>query len=145
MFQSKDGKKSLSKFRASHRDKMQELGGPRSQANKIEGKPSKEAGEIPNEENLEEQVHPGIHEEVGDLAAEHGPAHTVTINHDHEGGRHTVHSSHPDGHEQDADFENAHEAHKHAKKAAGVMDENEGEEAPAQSTGDDDYEVPGLD
>src|SRR6266705_3173983 len=35
---------------------------------------------------------------AADVAAAHGPAHSVTYTHDHEGNNHSVTSHHPDGH-----------------------------------------------
>jgi hypothetical protein len=54
------------------------------------------------------------------MAAEHGPATQLDIQHDHEGGRHTVHAAHPDGHEHDTEHASADEAHKYAADCAGV-------------------------
>lgn len=54
------------------------------------------------------------------MAAEHGPAVEVNIQHDHEGGAHHVHARHPDGHEHHSEHANADEAHKFAAEASGV-------------------------
>lgn len=54
------------------------------------------------------------------MAAEHGPATQLDIQHDHEGGRHTVHAEHPDGHSHDSEHGSADEAHKYAADCAGV-------------------------
>ena len=89
--------------------------GARAMAGEAEGKPTGE-----REEQLEEQVAPGIHDEIKQMAAEHGPAHTVHIAHDHEAGRHDVHSMHPDGHEHRATHSSAMHAHHHAMHAAGL-------------------------
>ena len=62
----------------------------------------------------------GWGEEDGEaIAGEHGPAHMVTVTHDHEAGTHHVHSEHPDGHVHESDHESAEAAHDHAKKLAG--------------------------
>jgi hypothetical protein len=53
------------------------------------------------------------------IASEHGPAHVIDIQHDHEGGRHTVHAMHPDGHEHETEHASADEAHKFAGDCAG--------------------------
>jgi len=53
------------------------------------------------------------------MAAEHGPATQLDIQHDHEGGRHTVHAVHPDGHEHETEHASADEAHKYAADCAG--------------------------
>lgn len=52
------------------------------------------------------------------VAEQHGPAHEVHIQHDHEGGMHHVHSLHPDGHEHQSQHGSAEEAHEHGKKLA---------------------------
>lgn len=70
-------------------------------------------------------------EETGDpqdgsaLAAEHGPA--VEIQIQHEGG-HKVHATHPDGHTHDTDHESASAAHKFAGELADVGGEDAGGE-----------------
>lgn len=51
------------------------------------------------------------------LAAEHGPAETVTIQHGD--GGHTVDSTHPDGHTHHSDHASAGEAAEHAKMLLG--------------------------
>jgi hypothetical protein len=53
------------------------------------------------------------------MAAEHGPATDISMQHDHEGGLHTVHAKHPDGHEHDSEHGSAGEAHQFAGDCAG--------------------------
>ena len=53
------------------------------------------------------------------VVAEHGPAHTVEMKHDHATGQHHVKSVHEDGHVHKAKFGSANEAHDHAAKMAG--------------------------
>ena len=53
------------------------------------------------------------------IAAEHGPAVEVHVQHDHEGGQHTVHAVHPDMHEHDSQHGSAAEAHRFAGDCAG--------------------------
>lgn len=55
------------------------------------------------------------------VAEEHGPAQVIDIQHDHEGGRHVVHATHPDGHEHETEHASAGEAHKFAADCAGGM------------------------
>lgn len=64
------------------------------------------------------------------MAQQHGPATEVRIHHDHEQGKHSVHTSHPDGHESDTEHASPDEAHKFASDAAGV-----GGESPADDAG----------
>lgn len=64
----------------------------------------------------------------GDDAAEHGPAVEVNVMHDHENGKHSVHSKHPDGHEAQSEHGSAEEAHEHAAKMAGCGTEHEPED-----------------
>jgi hypothetical protein len=53
------------------------------------------------------------------MAQEHGPAVQTQVMHDHEGGKHTVHAMHPDGHEHQSEHGSAAEAHKFAGDCAG--------------------------
>jgi hypothetical protein len=54
------------------------------------------------------------------MAAEHGPATELNIQHDHENGVHHVHAKHPDGHEHQSEHGSAAEAHQYAADCAGV-------------------------
>lgn len=72
-------------------------------------------------------------EEPEQVAATHGPATHVNVEHEHEIGSHHVHSVHPDGHEHHSDHGSAEEAHMAGGKLAGIggeqpQDEEEGEE-----------------
>ena len=53
------------------------------------------------------------------MAQQHGPAIQTDVKHDHEGGKHTVHAVHPDGHEHDTEHASADEAHQYASDCAG--------------------------
>ena len=107
--------KMMSKFRANRQER--EHGGQRAQAHEMGM-----GADVPpeQEEQLEEEIHPGIHDEVENVAAEHGPAMETHTTHDHEGGVHHTHTIHPDGYEHHADHATADEAHLHAAKMAGV-------------------------
>jgi hypothetical protein len=160
-FKTKDGQRKSSKFRANRADRehgkedkepkpKSELGdgGPRSMANKMEakseGNPEQHAheeegggeeGAYGAEERAEESLHPGIHEEIKGVVAQHGPAHTIHIQHDPERMTSHVHSIHADGHEHHADHQ-GHDhikmAHEHASHAGGMgpAEEAHGEEHP---------------
>jgi len=115
-----EGKNFNSKFRMRRYDAAHaEDGkgpGPRAQAHEIEGMPHEK------EEQMEEQVHPGIHDEIKQIAAEHGPAHEIHMMHDHGAKMSHVHSVHEDGHEHHAEHKgemHVHHAHMHAAHAAG--------------------------
>lgn len=116
MVKSADGKRHGSKFRMNRYNDAQG-DGERAQAHEQEAAPSEE-----QEERIEEEVAPGIHDEVKRVAAEHGPAHEVHIAHNHEMGQHHVTSMHPDGYQHDADHASAEDAHEHGKHAAGVVE-----------------------
>ena len=133
---SQDGKRSGSKFRMNKYDKEHADGenggrasgdgGERAQANKLEARPSmapssKQAVGMPGEEHMEEQVHPGIHDEVKHLAEQHGPAVETHTTHDHANGIHHLHTVHQDGHQHHSDHGSAEEAHMGAAQAAGAM------------------------
>jgi hypothetical protein len=112
-----------SKFR---KNRSEREGGERAAANKLKGKPDQAA-----EEQMEEQVAPGIHEK---LAARAREAH---ITHDHAAGRHHVHLVHEDGTESHSDHASAEEAHMQAANGAGVgmTHENPEGQANPESTG----------
>lgn len=151
-----DGKRKSSKFRQSRYNrehaednKPEKEEGERAQANKIEAKPQgNPMMHGMGEEEAEEQVHPGIHDEIKQIAEEHGPAHTVNLVHDHEAMKSHVHSIHADGHEHHADHdgeEHVMHAHHHAAHAAGVQmpeEEHEPEEMPEHMGGDEEYGEP---
>lgn len=52
------------------------------------------------------------------MAQQHGPA--VEVNVSHQGGRHSVHAVHPDGHSHETEHGSAQEAHKYAGDCAGA-------------------------
>lgn len=52
------------------------------------------------------------------MAQEHGPAVETVVN--HEGGAHSVHATHPDGHTHESQHGSAEEAHKFAADCAGA-------------------------
>lgn len=54
------------------------------------------------------------------MAQEHGPAVETVVSHDHQGGQHTVHATHPDGHTHETSHGSAAEAHKYAGDCSGV-------------------------
>ena len=121
-------------------------GGARAMANRMQGKkqgnPETAATEMPasmssddsemapmGEEQAEEAVHPGIHEEIKGVMAEHGPAHTVHMTHDDDRQSSHVHSIHADGHEHHADHQgegHRMHAHQHADHASGVPIKEDG-------------------
>lgn len=98
-----------------------------------------EAGEQEGaKENEEDSQHP--------VVAEHGPAHTVHIKHDHAAGKHHVHSSHEDGHENMSEHGSAEEAHAEGTKLANVVSKKKEEkpEESLQSAEDDGFSMPSL-
>lgn len=114
-FETKSGGKKNSKFRAARADRAYDEG-QRAQANAEKATPTQS-----REEELEEQIAPGIHDKVHALASEeHGPAVEVHMLHDHAAGMHHVHSIHPDGHEEHSDHADAPSAHMAAGDAVGA-------------------------
>lgn len=65
-------------------------------------------------------------ENPGQVAAEHGPAVEINIQHHHDAGQHHVHSVHPDGHEHHSEHASAQEAHAHAAQLASEGNAPEG-------------------
>jgi hypothetical protein len=82
--------------------------------------PDFEAGEQEGAQESEGKERDGSDFETHPVTAEHGKAHKVTIHHDHEAGRHTVMSHHPDGHVHTNVHEHAHKAHDEARQLAAV-------------------------
>lgn len=82
--------------------------------------PEKQAGDDGGDynEGAEDEMQGG--QDGSAMAAEHGPAVEINMQHDHEGGRHTVHAVHPDGHEHESEHGSADEAHKFAAAVSGV-------------------------
>lgn len=110
--------------KAPHREK-----GPRAQMHEMEGvkqgNPEQEPDEpgmeeSPEQEQMEEQVAPGLHDHVKQMVAQHGPAHDVHVAHDHEAGVHTVSHKHPTGFQHTQTHNSALHAHHHAMHAAGL-------------------------
>lgn len=143
---SNDGKRMGSSFRMNrynndHKEeggeKKPEEKGARSQSRDIEAthpNPDETMGDEPMQEPG------GDHEEVKQMVAEHGPAHTINITHDHQNGQHHVHHVHQDGFEHHADHPTPEHAHRHAAHAAGLTPPEEPGEEPMPSGGDqDDY------
>jgi hypothetical protein len=74
---------------------------------------------------------------IEEVVAEHGPAHHIEIEHDHESGQHHVTSHHGEKHHKSS-HGSAKEAHDHAAKAGGAEqdeqmgpDMGQGEPEPA--------------
>lgn len=68
------------------------------------------------------------HDEIKQVVAEHGPAHTVHVRHDHEAQHSHVVSHHGSGHKHEAHFDgegHEYQAHAHAAHAAGAHDSEE--------------------
>jgi hypothetical protein len=66
----------------------------------------------------DENKEPG--QETHPVVAAHGPAHKVSVAHDHEAGRHTVTSHHKDGHMHTNMHDEAGKAHDEARELADV-------------------------
>src|ERR1035437_1250244 len=80
--------------------------------------------------------------DAGAVAAEHGPASSVTIHHDHQGGKHVVVSRHPDSHMNMSQHGSHEEAHAAAKQLSGVgHDENTDKSPNVDADGDDDSKM----
>jgi len=68
-------------------------------------------------------------DEIKQVAMEHGPAHKLTIEHDHDGGEHKITSHHEDGHVHHSTHSSPAEAHAAAAHLGGASDTNELQEA----------------
>lgn len=160
-FKSKDGKNNNSKFRANRRDKAAQDGmksvsdgGPRSQANAIEGKKAPASRE---ETSKPAPVSGGASDTGGPVNAQGGmtmgaKARELHLTHDDNMGHHTVHAIMDNGEEQMTQHPTREHAHKHAAKLAGAHTEpdeddfGKREEDEAENPPDaDDYDVQPLD
>jgi hypothetical protein len=121
------GKHFSSKFRMNRAEK----------ANKPENKGATQQGREDTDPTFEHG------ESATQVAKEHGNAHEIKVKHDHEGGKHTVSSKHPDGHAHESEHGSADEAHTHAAGLAGVQ--VPGQEEGAPEAGGDEYQPPALD
>src|ERR1700687_2988609 len=144
MYSSKDGKKFVSAFVAKRRDAEHEKGMPTEEPNKpsepkeeprtaqsgMAKKPSAYPGhEVENTADTKAEPE-GV--DAGAVAAEHGPANSVTIHHDHKGGSHHVVRRHADGHMHKGDFGSAPDAHKAAAQLSGEQ-HTENDSKPANA------------
>ena len=77
-------------------------------------KPQFEAGEQEGQKENPEQ-----NEQPSQVVAQHGPANTVHVAHDHKAGKHHVTSTHADGHVHTSDHATSAEAHKASSELAG--------------------------
>jgi hypothetical protein len=153
-FPTKDGKRKNSKFRQARYDR--ENGPPKESMQEPKERPEqKESGEPPMHAQEEQRggMEGADHEEIKNIAAEHGPAHTVNMVHDREGQMSHVHSVHEDGHEHHADHKgegHVKHAHEHAMHAAGESPQHEepdGDEHEQMGMGgkdEDDFEAEPL-
>jgi hypothetical protein len=79
------------------------------------------------------------HDEIKQVVEEHGPAHKISMQHDHEGQHSTVMSHHEDGHKHNAEFDGVdhhHMAHAHAAHAAGIHETSDLADAHSSDSGD---------
>ena len=81
---------------------------------------------------IREELREGENESPESVVAEHGKAHEVHVEHDHEGGEHKVNSKHPDGHEHHSRHSSAKEAHEHGAALAGANEDEEQNAAAAE-------------
>ena len=89
--------------------------------------------------------------DAGAVAAEHGPASTVTVHHDHAAKKHHVVSRHPDGHMHTSDHASAADAHDHAAQLGGEANTENNDKAPNEDQsgdsamfGNDGFKTPHL-
>jgi hypothetical protein len=73
--------------------------------------------------------------DAGAVAAEHGPAASVTTHHDHKAGKHMVVSHHPDGHMHSSQHKSHADAHAAAKQLSGPANEENTDKDPNADAG----------
>lgn len=79
-------------------------------------------------------------QDAAQVHAEHGPAHSIQIEHKEEEGQHHVHSKHEDGYEHHAVHSTKAEAHDAARELAGADQEPEMSPEGDYDLGSDDSE-----
>lgn len=91
-------------------------------ANKFAMGRASRAEEAPESPEFESGEQEGMGEmggpDIQDVVAQHGPAQEIHMQHDHEGGKHTVESHHGE-HVHHSEHASAEEAHQHAQMASG--------------------------
>lgn len=155
MFKSKDGKSFGSAFVAKRRDTEHAKSENRTMDTQEPGKPTEPKEEPRTAESgmaKKTSAYPGHEvENTADtksspenvdpnaVAQEHQPASSVTIHHDHKGGKHMVVSRHPSGHMHSSEYGSAPDAHKAAAQLSGEQHTENTDSAPnaEQTSGDD--------
>lgn len=84
-----------------------------------EREPKAEKKQEPEAEDGEQGGEDVSHQDINEVVAEHGPAEKIEMEHDHEGGSHSV-TSHHGGKKHHSEHASAEEAHHHAGLAAGI-------------------------
>jgi len=79
---------------------------------------SAQPGETNENEHAEPKNLSGDKDAPADIVAAHGLAHSVTYNHDHNGGSHKVSAQFEDGHTHSSDHASAKEAIEHGSRLA---------------------------
>lgn len=128
MFTSKSGKK----FGSSFVGKRHDMEHDKLAKDVMGASPEHEAEETPEFEKGEQEGAQEGRENTDpkQVVAEHGPANTVHVAHDHKAKKHHVVSTHESGHVHQSDHANAADAHSHAAELAG------GDQPPAEGTGE---------
>lgn len=85
--------------------------------------------------NAPEPDEEGEGDEAEQVVQEHGPAHTIGIQHQDESGQHHVHSVHADGHMHQSVHGSREEAHDYARKLG--SGENDGQNLAQMEQYDD--------
>ena len=143
MFPSKDGKKYGSAYVAKKRDAMHGMGEA-----VMHDTDKHEAAETPEFERGEQEGQkeaPEQNENPSQVVAEHGPANTVHVAHDHKAKKHHVVSTHADGHVHESNHGSAKEAHDHAAQLAAAETQPEGQPAAGAASAEaDGFPMPRL-
>lgn len=90
----------------------------RADAKHMANMPTKSPAALETPNGAEPDGDEGMGQDGAAMAQQHGPA--VEVNVSHQGGRHSVHAVHPDGHSHETEHGSAQEAHKYAGDCAGA-------------------------
>jgi hypothetical protein len=144
MYTTKDGKKKGSAYVGKRYDEMH----GKDAVSDAKESTQHEAAETPEFEAGEQE---GMKEKEGNtemhpMVAQHGKAVHVEMHHDHANGKHSVKSTHEDGHVNMSDHQSPEEAHEEGGKLAGVAVSREHPEDAQQGahSESDGFEMPPL-
>ena len=151
MFKSKDGKSFGSAYVAKKRDSMHAGAGDKSMPmgeskaaprTNPQGEALMSAANANAPDNDVKANPEGV--DAASVVAQHGPAVSTTVHHDHKGGNHVVVSRHANGHVHTSKHSSAKDAHDEAAQLAGADQPAAGAPAAPEAPESDGFSLPKL-